>query len=177
MGNERSGNGHPPAIHEPGLYRIRVAGRLGREWADRVDGMAIRVQERGPDRTVTDLTGTVADQSEAGQAAADLVATQVAILEADIAYLNEALKTLKQLSKATLEAASDEYAEMESQLAATEEAVAQLEALQSSTEATASELAAAYEAAEQELRATQEALVELLNAVAEAAEDSAEDQN
>ena len=41
--NDRTGDGHLPGLHEPAVYRIRVAGRLGPKWADRVVGMQIVV--------------------------------------------------------------------------------------------------------------------------------------
>jgi hypothetical protein len=61
--NDRTGDGHLPGLHEPAVYRIRVAGRLGPKWADRVVGMQIVVRNVGMHRTVTELTGTVADQA------------------------------------------------------------------------------------------------------------------
>jgi hypothetical protein len=61
--NGRTGDDHLPAIHEPAVYRIRVAGRLDPKWADRVGGMEIVVRDGGVHRTVTELTGTVADQA------------------------------------------------------------------------------------------------------------------
>jgi len=61
--NHRTGDGHLPAIHEAAVYRIRVAGRLGPKWANRVEGMEIVVRHAGMHRTVTELTGTVADQA------------------------------------------------------------------------------------------------------------------
>ena len=63
MTNDRTGGGHLPAIHEAAVYRIRVAGLFGHKWADRVEGMQVVVQDWGGHRTVTELTGTVADQA------------------------------------------------------------------------------------------------------------------
>ena len=43
MGQDRAGGVPFPAIFDPGSYRIRVAGRLGPEWADRFGGLEIVV--------------------------------------------------------------------------------------------------------------------------------------
>jgi hypothetical protein len=61
--SDRTGDGHLPGLHESAVYRIRVAGRLGHTWANRVEGMEIVVRDGGMHRTVTELTGTVADQA------------------------------------------------------------------------------------------------------------------
>ena len=52
-----------PAIFDPGSYRIRVAGRLGPEWADRFGGLEILVDEAGARGPATELVGRVADQA------------------------------------------------------------------------------------------------------------------
>ena len=52
-----------PAIFDPGSYRIRVAGRLGPEWADRFGGLEILVDEAGARGPATDLLARVADQA------------------------------------------------------------------------------------------------------------------
>jgi len=52
-----------PKCYEPGIYRIRVVGRLGPEWGERFAGIEL-VSERQADGTVTtDLTGPIADQA------------------------------------------------------------------------------------------------------------------
>lgn len=52
-----------PKCHEPGIYRVRVVGRLGPEWGDRFDGIEL-VSSRHADGTVTtELTGPFADQA------------------------------------------------------------------------------------------------------------------
>ena len=56
-------NTHVPAIHDPCFYRIRVAGRLGAAWSERIGGMSIVVREGATDRTCTELAGTIADQA------------------------------------------------------------------------------------------------------------------
>jgi len=61
--NDRTGDGHLPGLHEAAVYRIRVAGRLGPKWVNRVEGMQIVFRGAGVHRTVTELTGTVADQA------------------------------------------------------------------------------------------------------------------
>jgi hypothetical protein len=43
----------------PVVYRIRIKGHLGREWADWFEGLTITLQENGD----TLLTGPVADQA------------------------------------------------------------------------------------------------------------------
>ena len=63
MTNDRTGDGHLPGLHEAAVYRIRVAGRLGPKWVNRVEGMQIVFRGAGVHRTVTELTGTVADQA------------------------------------------------------------------------------------------------------------------
>ena len=63
MTDDRAGDDRLPGLHEPVVYRIQVAGRLGHKWADRVEGMQIVFRGAGVHRTVTELTGTVADQA------------------------------------------------------------------------------------------------------------------
>jgi hypothetical protein len=63
MSEYRTGDGHLPAIHEAAVYRIRVAGLFGHKWTDRLEGMQVVVRDRGEHRTVTELTGSVADQA------------------------------------------------------------------------------------------------------------------
>jgi hypothetical protein len=52
-----------PAVFDPGSYRIRVAGRLGPEWADRFGGLEILVDEAGARGPVTEILTRVADQA------------------------------------------------------------------------------------------------------------------
>jgi hypothetical protein len=46
----------------PGIYRIRVAGRVDARWADRLGGLAVDPQVDG-DQPVAELTGYLADQA------------------------------------------------------------------------------------------------------------------
>ena len=52
-----------PAVFDPGRYRIRVAGRLGPEWADRFGGLEILADEAGVRGPVTEILARVADQA------------------------------------------------------------------------------------------------------------------
>lgn len=61
--HNQPGDAPLPAIHEPAVYRVRVAGRLGHDWGDRVGAMRSVIREGGPHSTVTELTGPVADQA------------------------------------------------------------------------------------------------------------------
>jgi hypothetical protein len=56
MSNERTPQ---PDLDQPTVYRIRIAGHLGRQWADWFEGLAITLDENGD----TLLTGPVVDQA------------------------------------------------------------------------------------------------------------------
>jgi len=59
----RSATEPVPKCHEPGVYRVRVVGRLGPEWGERFDGVEL-VSSRHADGTVTtEITGPFADQA------------------------------------------------------------------------------------------------------------------
>jgi hypothetical protein len=52
-----------PVMHDPGIYRLPVVGRLGPEWKDRFEGMTI-IERTSPDpRGITELTVPTADQA------------------------------------------------------------------------------------------------------------------
>lgn len=53
----------PPAIHEAGIYRIRVTGRLGPEWANRLEGLSVEAARGADGEWRTVLTGTVTDHA------------------------------------------------------------------------------------------------------------------
>ncbi len=44
-------------------YRIRVAGALGEEWTQRVQGMALSVHRSKPEGCFTELVGDLADEA------------------------------------------------------------------------------------------------------------------
>ena len=46
----------------PGNYRIRVEGRLGAEWSDRLGGLQISTESEGA-RSITTLSGPLIDQA------------------------------------------------------------------------------------------------------------------
>jgi hypothetical protein len=48
---------------QPGVYRIRVLGRLGEKWAAYFDGMTIRESLDNDGHPVTELTGELLDQA------------------------------------------------------------------------------------------------------------------
>ena len=52
-----------PAMHDPGIYRLRVVGRLGPEWKDRFEGMTIIERTSADPRGITELTVPTADQA------------------------------------------------------------------------------------------------------------------
>jgi hypothetical protein len=52
-----------PSMHDPGIYRLLVVGRLGPEWKDRFEGINV-IERTSPDpRGITELTVPTADQS------------------------------------------------------------------------------------------------------------------
>jgi hypothetical protein len=52
-----------PRLDRPATYEIVVPGRLGENWSDWLQGMAIEVRRREGGPTITTLTGEVADQA------------------------------------------------------------------------------------------------------------------
>lgn len=56
MLNKRGPNGEPS---QPTIYRIRIKGHLGRQWADRFEEMSITLEDDGN----TLLTGPLVDQA------------------------------------------------------------------------------------------------------------------
>lgn len=113
------------------------------------------------------LNATVAGQAKTGETAATVAEAQIKALEVQSAALDKALKELAEQSSEVLDAVSDQYQALETQLKKTQEAIATLQQDKANTEATAAEIASAYDTAEQELEATQEALAELLTAISE----------
>ena len=63
MSDEREGAVRLPRVHEPGLYRIRIAGRVDPSLADRIGGMVAVGGHTESDEPFTELTGEVADQA------------------------------------------------------------------------------------------------------------------
>jgi hypothetical protein len=55
--SDKSLRGQPP-----GNYRIRVEGRLGTEWSDRLGGLQISTESEGT-RSITMLSGPLIDQA------------------------------------------------------------------------------------------------------------------
>jgi hypothetical protein len=45
-------------LDRPLPYQIKVPGKLDRSWADRVEGIALKVETGGDDQPFTTLTGT-----------------------------------------------------------------------------------------------------------------------
>jgi len=48
---------------EGSMYRIRIEGRLGAHWSERLSGMSIVVHETENGGATTELTGPLADQA------------------------------------------------------------------------------------------------------------------
>ena len=51
-----------PTLTQPAAYRIRMVGRVRNGWADFMAGLREAITQEG-DKSVTELTGTVPDQS------------------------------------------------------------------------------------------------------------------
>jgi hypothetical protein len=52
-----------PSITHPGVYRIRVSGRLNPDWSERLQGMTVAVFQREGGTVYTELTGLLRDQA------------------------------------------------------------------------------------------------------------------
>ena len=63
MSHERGGGARLPRVHEPGLYRIRISGRIDPSWSDRTEGMTIVARQTASNESFSELTGVVADQA------------------------------------------------------------------------------------------------------------------
>lgn len=71
-----------PKMHGPATYRIRVRGRLGADWSDRVGGMEIN-EEEGSEETHTVLVGRLTDQSSLSGVLNTLHDLQLPIISAE----------------------------------------------------------------------------------------------
>jgi hypothetical protein len=49
-------------LGQPAKYQIKIQGRLSQGWSDWFDGMILTVERNGKGSSITNLTGTVADQ-------------------------------------------------------------------------------------------------------------------
>ena len=63
MSDEREGVTRLPGVHEPGMYRIRISGRIDPSWSDRAQGMDVVVRHTAARESFSELTGVVADQA------------------------------------------------------------------------------------------------------------------
>ena len=50
-------------LHQPGVYQIKVEGRLDESWSAWFDDMGIEVETREDQPAITTLTGSLADQT------------------------------------------------------------------------------------------------------------------
>ena len=63
MNETEAGRVDLPAMHDPGIYRLLVVGRLGPDWKERFEGMNV-IERTSPDpRGITELTVPTADQA------------------------------------------------------------------------------------------------------------------
>ena len=53
----------PSLIWQAGVYRIRVVGRLGLEWTDRLHEMTVKTHHEQDHGVITELCGTLPDQA------------------------------------------------------------------------------------------------------------------
>ena len=63
MSDERECMPRLPGVHEPGMYRIRISGRIDPSWSDRTQGMDVVVRQTAARESFSELTGVVADQA------------------------------------------------------------------------------------------------------------------
>lgn len=56
-------NTHPVDQHEPGLYEVRLQGRLDERWASWFDGMTLTISHDAKGGVLTVLRGHVVDQA------------------------------------------------------------------------------------------------------------------
>lgn len=63
MSDEREDMARLPGVDEPGMYRIRISGRIDRSWSDRTQGMDVVVRQTTARESFSELTGVLADQA------------------------------------------------------------------------------------------------------------------
>ena len=63
MNETEAGRVGLPAMHDPGIYRLLVVGRLGPDWTERFEGTEVNLQESSDPRGITELTVPVSDQT------------------------------------------------------------------------------------------------------------------
>jgi len=63
MTDERDGMTRLPGVHEPGMYRIRISGRIDPSWSDRTGGFDVVVRHTAARESFSELTGVLADQA------------------------------------------------------------------------------------------------------------------
>jgi hypothetical protein len=79
-----------PAMHDPGLYRLLVVGRLGPEWQDRFDGIDVVFRQGSDLRGITELTVPVSDQAALLGVLGQLTDMQCTLLRVEL--VNEQLR-------------------------------------------------------------------------------------
>jgi hypothetical protein len=73
-----------PGMHDPGIYRLLVAGRLGPVWKDRFEGLVINERTNPDPRGITELTVPVSDQTALLGVLEQLADMQCALLSLEL---------------------------------------------------------------------------------------------
>ena len=73
-----------PSMHDPGIYRLLVVGRLGPEWKYRFEGMTIIERPSSDPRGITELTVPTADQAALLGVLEQLSEMQCALLQVEL---------------------------------------------------------------------------------------------
>lgn len=81
---KRNSPEHWPKRHEPGIYRIRVVGRLGPEWGERLDGIELASTRQADGTVTTDLTAQLADQAALVGLVEQLAAVGASLLQLEL---------------------------------------------------------------------------------------------
>ncbi len=73
-----------PSMHDPGIYRLLVVGRLGPEWKDRFEGINLIERTSSDPRGITELTVPTADQAALLGVLEQLSEMQCALLQVEL---------------------------------------------------------------------------------------------
>lgn len=121
---------------------------------------------------VDTLQTAIKQQERAGRVDIRATRAKTDALNGQVAVLSDALKVLKKQAGDALEGAEEEKKTLKKQLAKTEDAIQELRKELKKSDSDSASIAVAYEDAQAELVATQEAMADLLAAVAEQTRDS-----